>query len=75
MYNSICITTTHITLTLHLKEEMIMTKNVLQLKEKLNKYRYGDRPTTTRSIQEAFHRHPNNTFTAPGHHTPTLECL
>ena len=28
-----------------LKEEVIMTKNVHQLKEKLNKYRYGDRTT------------------------------
>ena len=28
-----------------LKEEVIMAKNVHQLKEKLNKYRYGDRTT------------------------------
>ena len=28
-----------------LKEEMIMAKNVHQLKEKLDKYRFGDRTT------------------------------
>ena len=28
-----------------LKEEVIMAKNVQQLKEKLDKYRYGDRTT------------------------------
>ena len=28
-----------------LKEEVIMVKNVNQLKDKLNKYRYGDRTT------------------------------
>ena len=40
VFPKICIGTSN-----RLKEEMIMAKNVHQLKEKLDKYRYRDRTT------------------------------